>query len=44
MGLWLHLPGLGSEESWLDCDQVLALSELAYPGYYSPVGFDCDWG
>lgn len=44
MGQWLHLTGLGSEEAQRDCVQVLALSEPAYPGYYSPVGFDFDWG
>lgn len=44
MDPWLHLPGLGTEEAWLDCERVLTLSEPAYLGYYPPAGFDGDWG
>jgi len=33
MDPWLHLPGLGNGEAWLDCEQVLALFEPACLGY-----------
>lgn len=44
MDPWLHSPGLGSEEAWLDCDHVVALFESAYPDYCPLTGSDGDWG
>lgn len=43
MDPWYHLPDLGNVEAWLDCEQVLALSDSAYLGY-PQAGFDVDWG